>query len=122
MSKSQDCVSFIVEAIRSHILHLAKETDNLEITRKNQEISYILNSIFLRISRSHDYKPAAPYLLSDIVTSLLTITNPDLKNQMLQNFTVLRSCCEHSPDEYLAANLPTFSTEMLKSILADIKK
>jgi len=122
MSKSQDCVSFIVEAIRSHILHLAQETDNLEITRKNQEISYILNSIFLRISRSHDYKPAAPYLLSDIVTSLLTITNPDLKNQMLQNFTVLRSCCEHSPDEYLAANLPTFSTEMLKSILADIKK
>jgi len=122
MSKSQDYISFVVEAIRHHILHLAKETDSLEITRKNHEISYILHSIFLKISRSQDYKHAAPYLLSDIVTSLLTITNPDLKNQMLQNFSVLRSCCEYSPDEYLAANLPSFSTEMLKSILADIKK
>ena len=120
-TRSPDNVSFIVEAIRHHILHIAQENDSLEETRKIHEISYILHSIIMKITRSNDYKPIAPYLLSDIVTALLTITNPDLKQQMIQNFSLLRSCCPQSTDEYLASNLPTVSTEMLKSLLASLK-
>lgn len=114
---------FIVEAIRLHISHIALPTEDLDQANNNLEIGGSLSSIF-ETFRNHRFKwkHYAPYIVSDLVTALLTVTNQELKQIIVASVYTLLAISGDFTNEYLAANLQPAANEMFKTILEDGKK
>ena len=101
--------------------HLAFINDHLETDEAVKITTQIEKMTSLTKRKKEDWANVAPYLLADILNTIISLEQPKVK-QMLTSaaYNLLDICVSHS-HEYLAANLPTATNEMFKVILQNYR-
>lgn len=114
--------SFLVQAIRQHINHLALPTEDIDSKLKNLDICSKLSHIFIRMSSNKsEWKSVSKYIVSDLVTALVTVDHQELKQLLVFNIQTLLSMLDDNASKYLSANMKPAANEIFKLILEEFK-
>lgn len=120
---THDYAGFLIQAIRQHINHLALPTDDIDEKIKKVDICTSLSLTFNAMSTNKwEWKNLTTYIISDLVTALVSVTDQELKQLLVVNIHILLSFIGSHASEYLSANMKPDANEIFKIILDEYRQ